>query len=105
MERSYYEQPSQPLSSHTQLLVCFKYPNVHISTAHISLGLFLMFEATGLRDLEVEYGEYCSSNTDKYGLCLLIIKPTSDLVSPCLYYGLDDFNANHRTFVKSRSWK
>ena len=71
----------------------------------LAVGLFLMFEATGLRDFEIEYGDYCSQNTDKYGTCLLKITPPEDLVSPCLYYRLDDFNANHRSFVKSRSWK
>jgi len=39
----------------------------------IALGLFLMFEATSLRDFEIEYGEFCSKNTNKYGSCLLKI--------------------------------
>lgn len=41
----------------------------------LALGLFLMVEATSLRDLEVEYGDYCSQNTDKYGMCYLKITP------------------------------
>lgn len=39
----------------------------------IAMGLFLMFEATNLRDFEIEYGDYCSKHTDKYGTCLLTI--------------------------------
>ncbi len=71
----------------------------------LAVGLFLLFEAKGLRDFEIEYGDYCSKNTDRYGTCLLKITPPQDLISPCVYYGLDDFNANHRSFVKSRNWK
>jgi hypothetical protein len=64
-----------------------------------------MYEATSLRDFEIEYGDYCNQNTDKLGNCRLTINLPKDLVSPCFYYGLDNFNANHRTFVKSRNWK
>lgn len=39
------------------------------------------------------------------GLCTVRFKPDVDLPNPFLYFRLEHFYANHRTFVKSRSYE
>jgi hypothetical protein len=39
------------------------------------------------------------------GLCTVRFKPDVDLQNPFLYFRLEQFYANHRTFVKSRSYE
>ena len=36
--------------------------------------------------------------------CTIEFTPTHDLINPKIYYKLENFYANHRSFVKSRSY-
>ena len=70
------------------------------------LGLFgavCIVKAGENSDFEIQYDVACKA--DVLGnTCTLSFTPTVDLVKPKIYYKLENFYANHRNFVKSRSY-
>ena len=64
-------------------------------------GALCYLQANSLHDLLIQYDVTCSGQA----VCALTFVPTADLVNPKIYYQLDNFYANHRNFVKSKSYK
>ena len=54
-----------------------------------------------LNDIMIRYDDKCLNKVT----CNVELTPTVDLVNPKIYYRLENFYANHRDFVKSRSYK
>ena len=67
-------------------------------------GFFLRYETTVINQVEIPDYEAQCSETAVDGVCLLKFTVTESLNKPFIYYKLQDFYANHRSFVKSRSY-
>jgi hypothetical protein len=67
-------------------------------------GYFLYSEAEKLNDFELEYGTFCETSTIA-GTCRVQFVLETDLKNPAVYYRLDKFYHNHRSFIRSRDWK
>lgn len=80
-------------------LLCF------ILMVCLGIGGFLLFDATILDQIEIDYGVYCKTQSDQSGNCLIEFTPQQNLIDPKVYYRLDNFYHAHRSFVKSRSWQ
>ena len=48
----------------------------------------------------IRYDDQCNGKTK----CSITFTPSTTLVNPKIYYQLENFYANHRNFVKSRSY-
>jgi hypothetical protein len=71
----------------------------------LAVGYFLYFEANKLEEFEFRYDDICSSYRGKSQLCPLQVTFPKDIERPKVYYRLNEFYANHRSFVKSNSHK
>ena len=68
-------------------------------------GFFLRYETTVINQVEIhDYETLCIETAGVDGVCLLKFRVTESLNEPFIYYKLHDFYANHRSFVKSRSY-
>jgi hypothetical protein len=63
-------------------------------------GLSLNYSES-LNDMTIRYDDQCGLKP----ICNVTFTPSVDLVNPKIYYRLENFYANHRNFVKSRSYK
>jgi hypothetical protein len=66
-----------------------------------SFGAKCLVSAMANHELLVRYDDVCNGKKN----CTIEFTPTHDLINPKIYYQLENFYANHRTFVKSRSYK
>jgi len=64
-------------------------------------GALCLTSAMANNDLLIRYDDKCNG----LAICTIQFKPEKDLESPKIYYKLENFYANHRNFVKSRSYK
>jgi len=64
------------------------------------LGTLSYFKAMENQDFEIRYDDKCQGLYS----CTIEFEPTATLTQPKLYYKLENFYANHRNFVKSRSY-
>ena len=71
----------------------------------LAVGYFLYFEANKLEEYEIRYDDVCSSYRGKTELCPLKFILPKDIERPKVYYRLNEFYSNHRSFVKSNSHK
>ena len=71
----------------------------------LAVGYFLYFEANKLEDFEIRYDNICSSYRGQDTLCPLKVVFPKDIERPKVYYRLNEFYSNHRSFVKSMSYK
>jgi len=71
----------------------------------LAVGYFLYFEANKLEDFEIRYDDICSSYRGRDELCPLKVVFPKDIERPKVYYRLNEFYSNHRSFVKSMSYK
>ncbi len=82
----------------------------------LGIGLLLLFTARSHSSFELDYGRLCydkyygtNANSSKEGVewaqhnCFLDFTAHVDLKNPMVYYRLDNFYSNHRTYVKSKS--
>jgi hypothetical protein len=69
----------------------------------LGLGLTLFNEAVALNDFEIRYDDStsCTENRGTGVPCKVHFTLEKPLVNPMVYYRLDEFYANHRSFVKS----
>ena len=72
--------------------------------ALLAAGYFLFFDAQKLNDFELDYGTMCQ-NTTVPGKCRIQFTLDTDLKDPTIYYRLDNFYHNHRSFIRSRDFK
>jgi hypothetical protein len=73
--------------------------------AFLGLGLLLFNEAIALNDFEIQYDNVEDCMANKGGKCTVSFTLETSLVNPMVYYRLDEFYANHRSFVKSKDQK
>ena len=75
--------------------------------AFLGLGLMLFNEAVALNDFEIPYSdiEACVENRGTGEPCKVSFTLEKSLTNPMVYYRLDEFYANHRSFVKSQNPK
>ena len=66
-----------------------------------AFGAICFASASSNNDLLVRYDDKCNG----LKVCSISFTPTVDLKKPKFYYQLENFYANHRNFVKSRSYK
>jgi hypothetical protein len=64
-------------------------------------GALCLVSAMGNNDMLIRYDDQCNGLKN----CRIEFTPTQDLTNPKIYYQLENFYANHRNFVKSRSYK
>lgn len=64
------------------------------------LAYWFYYEADELNDFEVRYDEVCKDVRGTGLPCELKFVPDVDLVNPKVYYRLDSFYSNHRSFQK-----
>ena len=74
---------------------------VVLFTMYLTIGLVVFFKASELSDLQIRYDDICQGEQ----LCIFNYTMNVTLVRPKIYYRLENFYANHRKFVKSRSYK
>ena len=70
-----------------------------IVVVNLSLGLLMLFDSQIRTMLTVDYGSICNM-TD----CYVEFTPEYNIKDPKVFYRLDQFYSNHRTFAKSKSW-
>ena len=70
-----------------------------------ALSYFFYFEAHALNELEIRYDDKCEALRAQEKACIIEFELENDLNNPKLYYRLDNFYINHRSFAKSREWK
>ena len=70
-----------------------------------ALSYFFYFEAHALNELEIRYDDKCEEFLATNKPCIVQFELENDLNNPKLYYRLDNFYINHRSFAKSREWK
>ena len=107
-------------ASHYLLVPSFRLAFRLITTIMLTMlviGLLLLNDATSLGAFELKYGELCNQRyygvspnsvegiQKAQGICILPFTLDIDLVDPRIYYRLDNFYANHRSFVLSRNWQ
>lgn len=72
----------------------------------VGLGYLFFFEAMKIHDIEIRYDNLCEAQRNipknKGKDCIIEIKTTVDLKNPKLYYRLDKFYNNYRSYVKSK---
>ncbi len=68
-------------------------------------GIVCYMKATELNDFRFQYDNHCKTYLKTGTICRVPIVPTKTLINPKIYYELKNFYANHRNFVKSRSFK
>ena len=85
--------------------------------ALFTFGLWFLLEAQSHTEFQLAYNDLCKQQYEgeslafaegqdwAAGWCTLDFTPDVDLVNPKLYYRLDNFYANHRTFIKSHDRK
>lgn len=66
-----------------------------------TFGGLSLSASESLNDIIIRYDDKCLNKV----VCNVELTPTVDLVNPKIYYRLENFYANHRDFVKSRSYK
>jgi hypothetical protein len=66
-------------------------------------GGICYISGTKNHDVLLRYDDHCGSTIPS--ICKLSFVLEQDLVNPKIYYKLENFYANHRNFVKSRSYK
>ena len=78
------------------------------------IGFLFYISASALKSFTIDYGDLCDTdigvqfNPQSSGngfTCQIVFSPDADLSNAILYYELDEFYANHRAFVNSRSYK
>ena len=62
-----------------------------------------MLKANENDDYLVRYDDKCKELHPN--ACIISITPTADLTQPKIYYKIENFYANHKSFVKSKSFK
>ena len=65
-----------------------------------SLGYVFYMDAYDLSSFELRYDEKCAEARNNGDVCFLYFTADVDLVNPKVYYRLDNFYQNHRTFQK-----
>mmetsp|Transcript_3993 Transcript_3993/g.4627 ORF Transcript_3993/g.4627 Transcript_3993/m.4627 type:complete len:275 (+) Transcript_3993:167-991(+) len=71
----------------------------------MTLGLACLISAVGNNDYLLRYDDKCQSSASSNTSCTFTITLDTDLDSPNIYYQIEGFYANHRKYVKSRSYK
>ena len=66
-----------------------------------AFGAVCYTSAIANSDLLIRYDDQCNNKPK----CSITFTPPQTLVNPKIYYQLENFYANHRNFVKSRSYK
>ena len=66
-----------------------------------AFGAICYTQAVRNNDFTLRYDDICL----KSDICTISFSPDKDLEKPKIYYRLENFYANHRNFVKSRSFK
>jgi len=66
-----------------------------------TFGALSLSYSEQLNDIMIRYDDKCLNKV----VCSIELIPEVDLVNPKFYYRLENFYANHRNFVKSRSYK
>src|SRR3569833_206133 len=69
-----------------------------------AFGVICYLQASQNHDYLIKYDDVCG-DASSTSLCYLSFILPNDLKSPKVYYKLENFYANHRNFVKSRSYK
>ena len=64
------------------------------------LGYWFYFEAENLQDVEIRYDDICEEFRGTETDCEVTFLLETDLENPKVYYRLDNFYANHRSFQK-----
>ena len=67
-----------------------------------TFGGAALSQSNSLNDYLIRYDDICQNIS---GTCNVTFSPDTDLVSPKVYYRIENFYANHRNFVKSRNFK
>ena len=68
-------------------------------------GAICYTQATSLNDYEFRYDDICLDESGEMReFCFVNFTVPTTLTNPKIYYKLENFYANHRNFVKSRSY-
>ena len=70
----------------------------------LTLGIALLASALGNKDFKYRYDEVCQPRVNAKENCTFTFELDKDLDKPNLYYEIGNFYANHRKYVKSRSY-
>lgn len=68
----------------------------------LAIGYLIFFEAMKVKQLDVRYDDICHSLRGTGKVCTVRFLVTEDMENPHVYYRLDNFYLNYRSFVKSR---
>lgn len=66
------------------------------------LGYLCFFQAMKIQELNIRYDDVCSQQRGTGRDCIVRFTPTVTLENPMIYYRLDAFYNNYRSFVKSK---
>jgi hypothetical protein len=70
----------------------------------LAAAYLIYFEADKLNHFEIEYGSLCGNGAASAN-CKVSFQLDASLENPAVYYRLDKFYHNHRSFIRSRDWK
>ena len=71
----------------------------------LTFGIACLASALGNSDYLQRYDNVCQASATSGTACTFTLTLDTDLDSPNIYYRIDGFYANHRKYVKSRSYK
>jgi hypothetical protein len=77
-------------------ILCYTFLTIILA----AFGVICYTSAAANSDLLIRYDDQCNGKTK----CSITFTPTTTMVNPKIYYQLENFYANHRNFVKSRSY-
>ena len=66
------------------------------------LGYFVFFETMKIKQIDIRYDDVCETFRGTGRACKVKFTAEEDMVNPHVYYHLDNFYTNYRSFVKSR---
>lgn len=66
------------------------------------VGYLIFFQAMKINEFTIRYDDVCSQQRGTQRDCIVRFTPTVTLENPMVYYRLDSFYNNYRSFVKSK---
>lgn len=70
----------------------------------LAFGIACLASALGNSDYVQRYDDVCQPSADTNGTCTFTLTLDTTLEDPNIYYKIENFYANHRKYVKSRSY-
>lgn len=68
----------------------------------VGCGYMFFNSAIQIREMDIRYDDVCEPKRNTGDLCKVRFTPNATITDPVVYYRLDNFYSNYRSFVKSK---